>query len=52
MLKRYQILRMDSATGKWAFVAHGARYSKQEAESFCASCKDKTRILLCGKESE
>lgn len=52
---RYQIARRDSKSGKWSLAAHGATYSRAEAQDTCDSIArhsgDKTRLLKCGKES-
>lgn len=52
-MKRFQIVQRDDVTGKWSFVAHGARYGQSEANDHAAMCKLKGRAfkhLLCGKD--
>lgn len=55
-MQRYQIARRDGRSGKWCLVAHGATYSRAEAQeardTIARHSGDKTRLLKCGKESE
>lgn len=49
---RYQIIRKPKGKDqKWAFVAHGARYGKADAEkiriTFTEKYGDKVRLLPC-----
>jgi hypothetical protein len=48
----HQILRLDPYSGKWVFVAHGAGYSKGEADAWVKSAKargETARLLKCRK---
>lgn len=41
-MRKYQIIIKPTATatgepGRWSFVAHGAAYTKEEADAHCAS---------------
>ena len=47
----YQILTYQLATQRWAFVAHGAAYSKADAYAYKSQCDargTKCRLLPCG----
>ena len=33
-MARYQIVKMEPGADRWQFVAHGARYEREEAEEF------------------
>lgn len=53
-MKQYQIIAMDRKTGKWAFLAHGARWLESEAIAMRETMQsrgERVRLLLCGKES-
>lgn len=41
MNQLYQILKLDRASGTWKFVAHGARYSKEDADLWAAQEKER-----------
>lgn len=44
----YQIIEFDAETGKWAFIAHGARYSREDATEWAkrADARDAKYKLL------
>lgn len=35
-MRKYQIVVKEAGSGRWVFVAHGAAYSKDEAEEWKA----------------
>lgn len=50
---KYQILEQAAPGEKWEFIAHGARYSKTEAEAVASRASDsgvRRRIIACGRE--
>jgi len=53
MQKRVQIVVMEKGGNRWKFIAHGAPYSREDAEALKTrrlSLGDKVRFLTVGKE--
>ncbi len=46
----YQILKLNEVTGRWEFVAHGAAYSKVDADDWARHHPEvRSRLLKCRK---
>lgn len=51
---RVQIVVMESGAARWKFIAHGAPFDRDYADSFKAKREamgDRVRFLAIGKES-